>query len=93
MAQRLGVDCSRFDGDSVPIVFNVNFQDPAGYFIATKLSMRPFDVLYAANAAQVDVTKVLTFINTALVTAESGVSLVNNIRFPGPTSSTTTVLQ
>ena len=93
VAQRLGVDCSRFDGDSVPIVFNVNFQDPAGYFIATKLSMRPFDVLYAANAAQVDVTKVLTFINTALVTAESGVSLVNNIRFPGPTSSTTTVLQ
>jgi polysaccharide export outer membrane protein len=91
VAQRLGVDCSKFDGDSVPIVFNVNFQDPAGYFIATKMSMRPFDVVYAANAPQVDITKVLNFINTTLVTAENGVSLVNNIRFPGSTTSSTTI--
>jgi polysaccharide export outer membrane protein len=53
--------------------------------------MRPFDVLYAANAPQVDATKVLNFINTTLVTAQSGVSLVNNIRFPGATTSTTTI--
>ncbi|WP_375314046.1 polysaccharide biosynthesis/export family protein [Bradyrhizobium sp. A5] len=91
VALRLGVDCSKFDGASVPIVFNVNFQDPAGYFIATKMSMRPFDVLYASNAPQVDVTKVLNFINTTLVTAQSGVSLVNNIRFPGSTTTTTTI--
>jgi polysaccharide export outer membrane protein len=91
VAQRLGVDCAKFDGDSVPIVFNVNFQDPAGYFIATKLSMRPYDVLYAANAPQVDITKVLNFINTTLITAESGVTLVNSIRFPAATTATTTI--
>jgi polysaccharide export outer membrane protein len=91
VAQRLGVDCSKFDGDSVPIVFNVNFQDPAGYFIATKMSMRPFDVLYASNAPQVDVTKVLNFINTTLVTAQSGTTLVNTNRFPGTTNSSTTI--
>jgi polysaccharide biosynthesis/export protein len=82
VAQQLGVDCSKFDGDSVPIVFQVSFQDPAGYFVATKMQMRPFDVIYAANAPQVDITKVLNFINTALVTADNGVSLANNIRFP-----------
>lgn len=91
VAERLGIDCSKFDGDSVPIVFNVNFQDPAGYFIATKMTMRPFDVIYAANAPQVDVTKVLYFINTTLVTAQSGVTLVNTIRNPGATTSTTTI--
>ncbi len=80
VAQRLGVDCSKFEGDSVPIVFNVSFQDPAGYFVATKLQMRPFDVVYAANAPQVDITKVLNFINTALVTADSGATLVNDIK-------------
>jgi polysaccharide export outer membrane protein len=80
VAQRLGIDCSKFDGDSVPIIFNVSFQDPAGYFVATKLSMRPFDVIYAANAPQVDITKVLNFINTAVVTADNGVTLVNDVK-------------
>jgi polysaccharide export outer membrane protein len=80
VAKELGVDCSKFDGETVPIVFNVNFQDPAGYFVATKMQMRPFDVLYAANAPQVDITKVLNFINTAVVTADDGVTLVNDIK-------------
>ena len=82
VAQQLGVDCSKFDGASVPIVFQVSFQDPAGYFVATKMQMRPFDVIYAANAPQVDITKVLNFINTALVTADNGVNAANNIRLP-----------
>jgi polysaccharide export outer membrane protein len=80
VAQQLGVDCSKFGGDSVPIIFNVNFQDPAGYFISTKMKMRPFDVLYAANAPQVDITKVLNFINTAVTTADDGALLVNDVK-------------
>jgi polysaccharide biosynthesis/export protein len=79
VAEQLGVDCSKFPGGLVPIVFSVSFQDPAGYFLATKLDMRPFDVLYVANAPQVDVTKVLNFLNTAIGTSDSGVNLVNDI--------------
>ncbi|HZC95288.1 MAG TPA: polysaccharide biosynthesis/export family protein [Bradyrhizobium sp.] len=79
VAEQLGVDCSKFGGDSVPIVFNVSFQDPAGFFLATKMQMRPFDVLYAANAPQVDITKVLSFINATVVTADNGVNLVNDV--------------
>jgi polysaccharide export outer membrane protein len=80
VAEQLGVDVSRFSGDSVPIVFNVSFQDPAGYFLATKMQMRPFDVMYVANAPSVDITKVLNFINAAVVTADNGVNLVNDIQ-------------
>jgi len=79
VAEQLGVDCSRFGGDFIPIVFNVSFQDPAGYFLATKMQMRPFDVMYVANAPQVDITKVLNFVNTAIVTADSGVNVVNDV--------------
>jgi polysaccharide export outer membrane protein len=78
VAEQLGVDCSRFGGDFIPIVFNVSFQDPAGYFLATKVQMRPFDVMYVANAPQVDITKVLNFVNSAIVTADNGVNLVND---------------
>jgi polysaccharide export outer membrane protein len=78
VAQQLGVDCSKFTGDSIPVVFHVSFQDPAGYFLATKMQMRPFDVMYVANAAQVDITKVLAFINAAVVTADHGVNLAND---------------
>jgi len=79
VAEKLGVDCSKFGGGLIPVVFNVSFQDPAGYFLATKLDIRPFDVLYVANAPQVDVTKVLNFLNTAMGTADNGVNLVNDI--------------
>lgn len=79
VAQQLGVDCSRFGGDSIPIVFKVSFQDPAGFFVATKMQMRPFDVMYVANAPSVDITKVLNFINTATATADNSVNLVNDV--------------
>lgn len=79
VAEQLGVDCSRFGGDSIPIVFSVSFQDPAGFFLATKMQMRPFDVMYVANAPSVDITKVLNFINTVVATADNGVNLVNDV--------------
>jgi polysaccharide biosynthesis/export protein len=79
VALQLGVDCSKFSGDSIPIVFSVSFQDPAGFFLATKMQMRPFDVMYVANAPAVDITKVLNFINSAVVTADNGVNLVNSV--------------
>lgn len=77
VAQKLGVDCTNFSGDSIPVIFSVSFQDPAGYFLATKVDMRPFDVIYVANAPQVDITKVLSFINAVITTADNGVNLAS----------------
>ena len=36
LAERLGVDCSKMDGPTVPVVYSVSFADPSGYFLATK---------------------------------------------------------
>ncbi len=63
VAALLGADVARFAGDTIPVIFSVNFRDPAGYFLATKTMMRNQDVIFVANAASVEVGKVLTFVN------------------------------
>ena len=78
LAERIGVDCSKFTGPLVPVVYNVNFRDPAGYFLATKFEMRDRDVLFAANAATVDNAKFLQFINLIVATANNGVVTASN---------------
>jgi polysaccharide export outer membrane protein len=70
LAERLGVDCSKFVGPLVPVVYNVDFRDPAGYFLATKFEMRDKDVLFAANAATHDTAKVVQFVNQIVQTAQ-----------------------
>jgi polysaccharide export outer membrane protein len=69
LAERLGVDCSKFVGPTVPVVYNVDFRDPAGYFLASKFQMRDKDVLFAANAATVDTAKFLQFVRLIIATA------------------------
>jgi polysaccharide biosynthesis/export protein len=79
VAEQLGVDCTKFSDAMIPVIFSVSFQDPSGYFLATKLDMRPFDVIYVANAPQVDITKVLNFLNTTIAPVENGTQAAANI--------------
>ena len=37
LAEKLGVDCSKMDGPTVPVVYSVSFADPAGYFLASQI--------------------------------------------------------
>jgi polysaccharide biosynthesis/export protein len=64
VAKRLGVDISGFDGPIIPVIYNINFRDPAGYFLATRFEMRNKDVIYVSNAVSVEVTKFLTYLQT-----------------------------
>ena len=66
LAEKLGVDCSKMEGPTVPIVYSANFADPAGFFLATKMQMHNKDVIFAANAQQVEITKFTAFINTLI---------------------------
>jgi polysaccharide export outer membrane protein len=66
LAEMLGVDCSKMDGPTVPIVYSVSFADPGGYFLATKVQMHNKDVIFAANAQAVGVEKFTTFLNAVL---------------------------
>lgn len=80
VAEQLGVDVTRYEGDIVPVVFNVSFRDPGGYFLATKLQMRNEDVLFVANAESVEITKFTTFLNTIMSTTSNGIALREQIK-------------
>jgi polysaccharide export outer membrane protein len=69
LAEKLGVDCSKFEGPTVPVVYNVNFRDPGGYFLGTKMQMRNKDVVFAANAPSVEITKFNQLLQTMILTA------------------------
>jgi len=86
-AERLGVDISKFGGPVIPVVYNINFRDPAGYFLATKFQMRNKDVIFASNAIAVEQAKVMNYIrlvtatvNDPVVAATNGIILRNAIR-------------
>jgi polysaccharide export outer membrane protein len=78
LAEKIGIDCSKFVGPTVPVIYNVNLRDPGGYFLGTKFQMRNKDILFAANAPSVEVAKFLQFvqvvINTGNETIQTGVS-------------------
>jgi polysaccharide export outer membrane protein len=78
LAERLGVDCSKFVGPLVPVVYNADFRDPAAFFLASKFEMRDKDVLFAANAATVDTAKFLQFARLVIGTANDTIVAANN---------------
>jgi polysaccharide biosynthesis/export protein len=73
LAERLGVDCSKMDGPTVPVVYSVSFADPGGYFLATRVQLHNKDVIFAANAQSVDIQKFTTFLN-ALISVPNNVA-------------------
>lgn len=79
LAERLGVDCSKMTGPTVPIVYSVSFVDPAGYFLATRMQMHNKDVIFAANAQSVDITKFANFLNTLISVPNNVTVLGNNV--------------
>jgi polysaccharide biosynthesis/export protein len=69
LAQKLGIDCSKYEGPTVPVVYNANLKDPGGYFLATKMQMYNKDVVFAANSQSVEVSKFFALVNQMVVTA------------------------
>jgi len=81
LAEKLGVDCSKMDGPTVPIVYIVSFADPAGYFLATRVQMHNKDVIFAANAQSVQIEKFTSFLNALI-------SVPNNVAATGASIET-----
>src|SRR6516165_3970078 len=79
LAARLGINCDRFDGPIIPIVYNINLRDPAGYFLTTRFQMRNKDVIFAANNPTVDAAKAMLFFQQTLTTANSPINSALNI--------------
>jgi polysaccharide export outer membrane protein len=78
VAERLGVDCSKFQGPIIPIIYHVNFRDPSGYFLAQGLDVRNKDVIYTSNAIAVETTKFLIFLRTIMATANDPIIYATN---------------
>ena len=90
VAEHLGIDCSKFSGPIIPIIYNLNLRDPAGFFLAANFEMRNKDVIFVANAVSVEVTKFLNFLRTIMATANDPIvyatnyyTLVNTIKGVG----------
>jgi polysaccharide export outer membrane protein len=74
VAELLGVDCSRFSGPIIPIVYNLSLRDPAGYFLATRFEMRNKDVIYISNAISVDASKIMNYMRLIIATAQDPIN-------------------
>ena len=74
VAEALGIDCSRFQGALIPVIYNFNFRGAAGYFLATTFEMRSKDVIYASNSVSVEQTKFMTYIQTINSTIQAPIS-------------------
>jgi polysaccharide biosynthesis/export protein len=79
VAQLLGADMTRFKGPLVPVIFSISFQDPGGYFLATRLQMRNDDIIFMANAPSVDSAKFLTFVNLVTSTAVGTAAAIQSV--------------
>jgi polysaccharide biosynthesis/export protein len=97
VAEQLGIDCSKFSGPIIPVIYNLNLRDPAGYFLAANFEIRNKDVIFTANATSVEVTKFLTFLRTIMATVNDPIvyatnyyTLLNVIKGTGSSTIVTT---
>lgn len=70
----LGIDTSKFRGDTVPVIFRSNVRDPSGFFAMQKFPMEDKDILYTTNSDSVELLKFLNVVNSVSTTV-SGVPI------------------
>jgi polysaccharide export outer membrane protein len=78
VAERLGIDCSRFPGPIIPVIYNLNLRNPDGFMLATKFQMRNKDVLYVADATSVEISKALTYFRLIVATVNDPIVAATN---------------
>jgi polysaccharide biosynthesis/export protein len=78
VAAQLSIDCSKFRGPIIPVIYEVNFRDPAGYFLATKFEMRSKDVVFISNAVAVEVTKAINLFRNVVGTVNDPLTAAIN---------------
>ena len=78
VAERLGINTSQYPGPIIPVIYLVDFRDPAGYFLATKFAMRNKDVIYISNALSVETTKAMVYFRTIIGTLNDPIVAATN---------------
>jgi polysaccharide export outer membrane protein len=78
VAAALGIDVSKYKTFLIPVIYNVNLRDPAGFFLATQVRMRNKDILYISNAQSVEIEKVLTYLRVIMATGRDAINTVTD---------------
>ena len=78
VAEAMGIDCSKFQGPIIPVIYNINFRNPGSYFLATTFEMRNKDVIQVSNSVSVEATKFLTYVRTVNATINDPVNYAIN---------------
>ena len=78
VAELLGVDVSKFDGPVIPVIYNVDLRNPAGYFLTSKFEMRNKDVIYVSNASSVESSKLMNMVRLVVGTATDPIAAANS---------------
>ena len=78
VAEAMGIDCSKFQGPIIPVIYNINFRNPGSYFLATTFEMRNKDVIQVSNSVSVEATKFLTYVRTVSSTINDPVNYAIN---------------
>ncbi|NJL09017.1 MAG: hypothetical protein HC900_12840 [Methylacidiphilales bacterium] len=62
VAEKIGVDLTKWETKSVPVIYSLNLRNPGGFFLARKVPLRDKDIIYVANADGVEWAKFLQFV-------------------------------
>src|SRR5262244_3861307 len=68
----------KFQGPIIPVIYNIDFRNPASYFLATTFEMRNKDVIYVSNSVSVEATKFLTYVRLLNATINDPISSAIN---------------
>jgi polysaccharide biosynthesis/export protein len=60
------------------VIFSINFRDPGGFFLATKVQMKNGDIIFVSNARSVEVTKFLQYLRVILATVDDTANTGND---------------
>jgi polysaccharide export outer membrane protein len=96
VAEAMGIDCSKFQGPIIPVIYNINFRNPGSYFLATTFEMRNKDVIQVSNSVSTEATKFLTYVRTVNATLNDPINYAINAYtlknlLKGTTTATTAV--
>ena len=78
VAEAMGIDCSKFQGPIIPVIYNINFRNPGSYFLATTFEMRNKDVIYVSNSVSVEASKFLSYVRLVNATVNDPVTSAIN---------------
>src|SRR5262249_14322916 len=79
VAEAMGIDCSKFQGPIIPVIYNINLRNPGSYFLATTFEMRNKDVIYVSNLFSVNPKNFLNYVRLINATANDPISPAINV--------------